>query len=391
MVCLFWLAFLLVNYDSMHRANRFLIVFYSVATTLYGCHAIYLYQNVVAVYQVSVLERFVDPINFLCSQSVYPLYLIYIRLLTAERVALRKYIPLFLPAVLLSITAAVIMVYIPEEELAMLGSRVVTHDISFYDISVWAQLRLVHRIAATLCMLVNLVIFLIISMRSVYLFRQRIMNFYADTHERSLRNISYLLCVFVCSTFISAVSIVLGRRYFVDQNIGLLLIAAFFALILFMIGYLSYQQKFFIGNLVWDEIRVDRSVNYLVANDPRLDPDEVGSRELCEQIRCVFEKEELHCDQDFSILFLAERLRCRRKELLHVINDEMGMTFNALVNHYRIDTARRLMADYPERSDSQIALEAGFSSVDSFYRKFKKMTSMTPERWRRSCRGMSDE
>lgn len=77
---------------------------------------------------------------------------------------------------------------------------------------------------------------------------------------------------------------------------------------------------------------------------------------------------------------LAQHLQAHPALLSKVINQGCGQNFNDFVNHYRVQEARRKLADprYAHYSLVGVALESGFNSKSTFNRVFKKLTGQAP-------------
>ncbi len=59
--------------------------------------------------------------------------------------------------------------------------------------------------------------------------------------------------------------------------------------------------------------------------------------------------------------------------------------FNRMINHHRIEQAKRLLIDPDRRSILEIAFDCGFGSVGPFNRAFKAETGTTPRAYRREA------
>lgn len=82
---------------------------------------------------------------------------------------------------------------------------------------------------------------------------------------------------------------------------------------------------------------------------------------------------------------LAAELKMPEHRLRRLINGRLGhRNFRAFLNAYRIEAARRRLADPHEtRSIAQIAFDLGFTSLSPFNRAFKEAVGDTPNEWRR--------
>lgn len=89
-----------------------------------------------------------------------------------------------------------------------------------------------------------------------------------------------------------------------------------------------------------------------------------------------------YMQSDLTISHLATQLQCPDHHLRKLINQRLGYTnFNAFLNHYRIEEARKRLVEshLPVLS---IALDLGYGSIASFNRAFKDKTGTTPTAYR---------
>lgn len=87
----------------------------------------------------------------------------------------------------------------------------------------------------------------------------------------------------------------------------------------------------------------------------------------------------LHLDPTLSLNSLVERTGISQKTISHVLNQQMGKSFNEFVNEYRIEAVKRkLLEGHRHLTITGIALECGFNSQATFQRAFKNATGQTP-------------
>lgn len=80
---------------------------------------------------------------------------------------------------------------------------------------------------------------------------------------------------------------------------------------------------------------------------------------------------------------IAKELGLSLHQLSEIVNVEFGNNFPSLINQYRIEEAKKLLLDHPEKTTSEIGGRAGFSSKSTFYMEFKKFTGTNPNAYRR--------
>jgi len=91
---------------------------------------------------------------------------------------------------------------------------------------------------------------------------------------------------------------------------------------------------------------------------------------------------ENHFTQDISLYTLADALGYDYRYLSRLFNQTLKISFKTLVNQYRCDRAKALMASTDETL-AEIALASGFQSIRSFNRVFRETTGVMPSQIRR--------
>lgn len=106
---------------------------------------------------------------------------------------------------------------------------------------------------------------------------------------------------------------------------------------------------------------------------------------LGRRIEALFKREEIHLDAELKVGDLARRLMEPEYKISRAITAGLGLAnFNRLVNHYRVQHARALLANTHNNDMPvlDIALASGFASLGPFNRAFKEATGLTPRQYR---------
>jgi ligand-binding sensor domain-containing protein/AraC-like DNA-binding protein len=108
------------------------------------------------------------------------------------------------------------------------------------------------------------------------------------------------------------------------------------------------------------------------------------SRAYLKKLLETMEKEKPYLDEEMTLTRLANKLGIGKEELSQVINRELYLNFNAFLNKYRIEEAKKKLRDPKENQHVilKIAHDVGFNSKSSFNAVFKKMTGMSPSQYR---------
>ncbi|MBN2636955.1 MAG: AraC family transcriptional regulator [Prolixibacteraceae bacterium] len=363
-ISLFWSLVFLTNKFSVNKARYWLGIFMLVVAVLYGCHAAYFLG-----YKELYLK--IDSLYLLTGLSVYPMYYIYVRLLTCDLSIKSTYILHFLPAVVLF------------SALLLTGSLLNTaNDLKYYE-SVLIENRWPGHDAAPLLKLRAAVFFLsriIFGLQTlIYLslgfllakkYNQRIANFYSNMEGRELVWVKLLTASFLITSVASFVVNALGRGLFFNNNLILAIPAALFSTLFFIIGLQANQQNFTIKTLDEDEGK-DIFETKSVVN--------LQNNKLKSNLLKLLEKEKIYQQPELKITDLCKKLNTNRTYLSNLINNDFQLSYNDFINQYRVNHAISMLQTESGKTQplSDIAHASGFGSLSSFNRAFKKHKGVT--------------
>lgn len=103
--------------------------------------------------------------------------------------------------------------------------------------------------------------------------------------------------------------------------------------------------------------------------------------DLMDRIYQVMEARKLYQNSNLKVTDLATALGTNRRAVSDCINSQKGCTFTQFVNTYRVEHAKRVLRQNPEKKMADIYLKSGFANEGSFFRTFKAITGMTPKEW----------
>lgn len=111
---------------------------------------------------------------------------------------------------------------------------------------------------------------------------------------------------------------------------------------------------------------------------------ESASASIKKRMERLLNEEQVFKENELRLADLATYLDISRHQLSQVINEHYGVNFFELINTYRVEHVKRLLADpnFKHYTVIQIAYEAGFNNKASFNRYFKREIGMTPSAYR---------
>ncbi len=108
-----------------------------------------------------------------------------------------------------------------------------------------------------------------------------------------------------------------------------------------------------------------------------IDTDEVLGRLLA-----LMNEKKIFFNEDMTLNLLASELGITPHQLSQLLNERLQMNFNSFINSYRVNEAKKMLIDEPERSILSISYAVGFNSKSSFYEAFARFTGVTPQKFR---------
>lgn len=112
--------------------------------------------------------------------------------------------------------------------------------------------------------------------------------------------------------------------------------------------------------------------------------EQVAKNHLTQLDELMLEKK-LYLEEEIDQYKLAKELSIPVYLLSKILNEHLKMTFNAYINHLRIEEAKRILltVSRKEFTNFGIAKDCGYKNETVFYRNFKKITGLTPAEFRK--------
>lgn len=104
---------------------------------------------------------------------------------------------------------------------------------------------------------------------------------------------------------------------------------------------------------------------------------------LSTQLENLMTQTEIYKNPKLKLKTVADELAIPSHHLSQFLNDNLGKSFNAYINEYRIKAACQLLQQTHNLSLEGIGYEVGFNSKSTFFNAFKKIMGATPARYQR--------
>jgi AraC-like DNA-binding protein len=163
-------------------------------------------------------------------------------------------------------------------------------------------------------------------------------------------------------------------KLFHDHDTGDHLFAAYITVTIYLTSFRIIKQSGF-----FQQPALGESVKY--KNSPLNSEDQ---QLLLEKLNRIMTDKKPFLRSDFSLPELAQILGTTVHILSQAINEGLGKNFFEMVAEHRVNEAKKLLKDQPNIKVEEIAEQVGYNSKSSFNTMFKKVTGMTPSKFRTS-------
>ena len=216
---------------------------------------------------------------------------------------------------------------------------------------------------------------IILILRTLSNYEDSLYNNYAEISDKSLKWLSrtlmgglVLILIWLGTTFLDFSS----RKY--ATYFGRLLPLGL-SILIYWIGYsILMRRELFINQ---------KNINSESSPNEGTKLSEKAEDHYLNLISIIKEKK-LYQNPDINMSMLSEEIGLSKSYVSQIINTKEGKNFFDFINTYRVEEVKQKMADpaFEHYSILGLAMEAGFKSKSTFNAVFKKMTGMTPSKFR---------
>lgn len=328
-ICLTWFIEMVLRFRYHDPAKKILTVFAGLCTVLYLCHALNFLDS---------SNRVVDTVWMLCSLASHPMFWLYIKSLTT-----------------------------PSEKLGMKDCWVLIPALAISMMSMVTDVNILEKIVA----IITIILVCIFGYRRLMRHDREVSNFYSDTSGKSTKPIMELMMLLIAASIGAAALNIIGRSAFS----GSLIVAVpsiVFSTLLFCIFHKGSELTY--------------TANEIEENLPeKEEPQPITQSQeenMMSRIDALMKERNLFTMKNLRITDVSAALATNRTYVSESINECTGKSFSTYINELRIEYAKNLLKSGSETMTmSEIAERSGFANDASFYRNFRKITSMTPSEW----------
>ncbi len=366
-ITFFWSIVFIIQTGKKDKAKKHLGFFMIDAFLLYSCHAIffnhlyYLYSIVEFIYVFTML-------------SVYPMYFLYLKIITSDKFEIKKHLVHFLPALIFgSIVGITTLMMSHDEKINYVKEVLVENNLKGLNLSTFNGVKGFIFLLSRGFFLLQLIyyVFKVIILAKQH--NERIVNYYSNTEGKTLNWVRFISILIFIIAVSSIISVFLGRGFFTQHEASLIIPSAVFSTLLFIIGFKGNQQ-----------VRINSEFDDKLIISENGEMGNMLTNRLKSELLLLFSRKKIYVNPDLRITHISEQLKTNRTYISKMINEEFNMNFNEFVNQYRIEEAKKLLGNPQNKLSTmeQVAEHSGFGSVNSFSRIFKEITGRTPGKYR---------
>lgn len=354
-VCTFWSVAIALNLREKgnRAAHRELLVWGVIATLLYTGHFVF-FNRMASVIPLS------DTIYVICNLLVYPLYLYYITALTKGTVSSRQLWLTVLPPIIIGIIVAIVYLMMNDEDCSQFIGTYLYKN-SMQGLSRPAMVQAVIHYVVKCLFAVGVLTVLFVGIRHIRQYNRLIDSIYADNEGKRLYGITTILLLMVLTGALSFTVNVVGRFAFLHSEIPFSVIALFFSSLLYLLFYRGFVQQFSFADIAHEETEEHKENEDSLVVVPQ-----EGYSRLLKRI----DDERIYLQPGLTLAELAKQLGTNRTTLSKLVNEEAGMSFTEFINRKRIAFVRKLEQENPKARKQDLAEQAGYTSMRSFYRNY---------------------
>ncbi|MGV6845689.1 MAG: helix-turn-helix domain-containing protein [Lutibacter sp.] len=215
--------------------------------------------------------------------------------------------------------------------------------------------------------LAQIVVYTFLAIRIIIIGKKAIYNTFSNLTKLQITNFFIVTSSFILLMSIPGFYITyMGRQPFSEEEISLFYLAIIFTLLYLILALIGLKQQPVEEHLIHKNKPISKNLS-----------------ELELKLTNYFNKNEAWKKSDLTIWDVSKSLGTNRSYISQIINNKHQCNFNAFVNYYRINYAKKILSNNKNLTLVEVSEKSGFGSLNSFIRIFKKFTKQTPSAFRK--------
>jgi AraC-like DNA-binding protein len=299
---------------------------------------------------------------------IYPLFLLYIKSLTGDKIRWKSHIWHFFPAlIVLAMYTLLYFLLDRDEAFDYLNNHILGEPSPSLPISwlygLFVSSKLLHAL--------QVIVYFIWGFSLLRKHQEKIDDYFSASENYKLDWLVAFYCIYFVMALVSVASNLIPSRilYTTDIYIGIIMISL--ALFIMYIGIHGMQQEP-VGSIIVQHEKNARSVE-----SPGL-----SKARLIQKINSFVVDDKAFLIPELKIWDIVENTGINRTYISQSINAEYGLSFNHYINKLRVEMACGMLKQNDSHSIESIAFECGFNSLSTFNRAFKRLVGQLPSQYR---------
>jgi AraC-like DNA-binding protein len=241
--------------------------------------------------------------------------------------------------------------------------------------------------------LIQRLVYYWLAMRVLIRYQKSIRQLFSDVSRINLGWVRWLVNGYLVFVIVTIVAYSLILKYPERFSLWVLMIGSVVSIYIYLAAWKGISQS-----TLWQlkpEIKKEviekemQEAEKMVTKKAEVKPIKVVSidkrfEDIAPKIISLMEKEKLYQETELTLLDLANKLQLPSYQVSLAINEGLNKSFYDMINGYRVEEAKRLLADPKNLNYTilSVGFEAGFNSKTTFNTVFKKFTGLTPTDFR---------
>lgn len=357
-VTLFWSILLNLGGRCATNAKKFLGKFMFFALLVYVSHFIYfLHLKNVYIY--------IDPIYQFASLMVYPMYFIYLRLLTIDnKFSVKNHFKYLILPFSLFILYLIGYLFTKQDDLEI---WIFNKNVPFETFEI-IYLKVIF-FFVRFTFLSQAIYLMIQSSKLLKRYADKAEQYYSDIEDSKNSNVKIINTSMILTGICSVILASLGRDFFQNNVIMIALVSLIFSTLLFIVGWMGFKQK---------SVNATMEVCTVAETKEEADENNIQSQSvLISKILFLFENQKIYLKENLNIIDLANLTGTNRTYISQMINNHYHQNFCTFVNTFRIEEIKKCILEDPSCTNQILAEKCGFSSADSMKRVVKNISGLS--------------